>query len=224
MAGLTLVSALLRLAPTLFYLENCYLHEWMFYRFAFAGMVGTIAVTLLCATIVSEHVSALTLMRYERYGAATRGLWRYETLKTFMGVSTVLFGMNFLPNWPGVRELLSTGHVTIHWSRVMLGAFFAINLAQVLGTLCTLRSSAPSTSASPLCTPRPPTPVKARDLRPLRLRIRRSPREGDQALGRGKGILSRAAGSKRSKPFWPEPRSSPAELWSSGAARGRILP
>ena len=36
MAGLTLVSALLMLAPTLFYLENRYLHEWMFYRFAFA--------------------------------------------------------------------------------------------------------------------------------------------------------------------------------------------
>jgi glycosyltransferase involved in cell wall biosynthesis len=139
MTILTFVATLLMLPPTLFYLENRHLHEWMFYRFAFAGMLGTIAVTLLCATIVSEHVSALALLRYDRFGAATRGLWRYETLKAFAGVSTVLFGVGLLLNWPGARELLSSGHVTIHWSRVMLGAFFAINLAQIVGTLCTLK-------------------------------------------------------------------------------------
>lgn len=130
---------LLMIQPVGTYLSTRRLEEWMFYRCAFAGMLGTIAVTMLCATIVSEHVSALTLLRYERFGASTRGLWRYENLKRLVGLSAVLWAAAFLLNLDGIRDLLTTGHVTLHWSRVMLGAFITINLAQFLAALCTVK-------------------------------------------------------------------------------------
>jgi glycosyltransferase involved in cell wall biosynthesis len=135
--GLAGVSIMVR--PTGFYLANGRLEEWMFYRFAFAGMLGTIAVTALCATIVSEHVSALTLLRYERFGSRTRGLWRYENLRLLAVAAGLLWLVGAFLNLGGLRELMTTGHVSLHWSRVMLGAFFSINLAQMIGALCSVK-------------------------------------------------------------------------------------
>ena len=76
---LVLTASLLMIRPTLFYLENARLEEWMFYRFAFAGMLGTFVVTLLCATIVVEHATALTLMQHERVRGHARGLCATKT-------------------------------------------------------------------------------------------------------------------------------------------------
>ncbi len=125
--------------PVRFFITHGRLEEWMLYRVAFAGMLGTIGVTLLCATIVSEHVSALALMRYGRFTPRTRGLWRYETLGILMSVALGLWIVAVGLNLRGVRELLTSGHVTLHWSRVLVGAYFSINFAQLLATFCTLK-------------------------------------------------------------------------------------
>lgn len=139
MALLGLACGALMLNPIAFYLGSRHLEDWMIYRFALTGMLGTIGIVLLCSTIVSEHVAALALMRYGRFGPGTRGLWRYETLKfctlAALGVWLVALALNF----QGIRELLGTGHVTLHWSRVLVGAFCSISLAIFFGTLCTLK-------------------------------------------------------------------------------------
>lgn len=138
-ALLVLAAVLLMIRPTVFYVSHHRLQEWMFYRFAFVGMIGTIAVTLLCLTIVVEHVVALTLLRYERFRLAARGLWRYETLQMLVAAGSVLWLVAAFLNVAGLKELLSTGHVTMHWSRVLMGAFFSVNLAQLVGVLCALK-------------------------------------------------------------------------------------
>jgi glycosyltransferase involved in cell wall biosynthesis len=125
--------------PTLFYLRHRSLEEWMFYRFVLVGVLETVVVIALCATIVTEHVVALTLLRYERFGIRARGLWRYETLRVLTGVAGVLLLFGAWLNWSGVVQLLTTGHVTLHWSRVVLGAFIGINFTLVVATLCTLK-------------------------------------------------------------------------------------
>lgn len=139
MTALAVVSVLLMHQPTMFYLHHRRLEEWMFYRFAFAGMLGTMLVITLCATIISEHVVALTLMRYGAFGARTRGLWRYETLKLLVGVTGLLCIVGVCLNWSGALELFATSHVTLHWSRVMVGAFVGITFTLVAATLCTLK-------------------------------------------------------------------------------------
>jgi hypothetical protein len=139
MLVLAAVGAGLMVEPTLFYLHHRSLEEWMFYRFLLVGVLGTVVIIALCATIVTEHVVALTLLRYERFGARSRGLWRYQTLKTLVKVAGVLLLVGAWLNWRGVEELFTTGHVTLHWSRVVVGAFIGIDFALVFSTFCSLK-------------------------------------------------------------------------------------
>ncbi len=134
-----LVSLLLVLAPADLYLAQRRLEEWMFYRLALSGMLATMAVSILCGTIVTEHVSALALMRYEGFDPKTRGLWRYEFLKTLLWVTLAagLIGLGL--NWSGFREYFATGQVHLHWSRVLLGALAGINFTTVAVTLAMLK-------------------------------------------------------------------------------------
>lgn len=134
-----LVSLLLVLVPADLYLAQRRLEEWMFYRLALSGMLATMAVSILCGTIVTEHVSALALMRYEGFDPKTRGLWRYEFLKTLLWVTLAagLIGLGL--NWSGFREYFATGQVHLHWSRVLLGALAGINFTTVAVTLAMLK-------------------------------------------------------------------------------------
>jgi len=139
MLALAVASAALLARPTLFYVAHARLEEWMFYRIALALTLSTIALVLLCATIVGEHVSALTHLRYESFGPDTRGLWRYENLRALAVAGLVLALVGALLNVEGVRQLLTSGRVTLHWSRVMLGAFFGVNLAVLASAVGTLK-------------------------------------------------------------------------------------
>ena len=139
MAILGTIAAALMLRPALSYLRNGSLEEGMFYRVALVGMLGTVCVIALCSTIVSEHVAALTLMRYERFSPRTRGLWRYETLRTLVAVAGLFLLGGVALNSTGLIDLVTTGHVTLHWSRVMVGYFLGINFTVLTATLCTLK-------------------------------------------------------------------------------------
>jgi glycosyltransferase involved in cell wall biosynthesis len=131
-ALLGLAAAVLVAEPALFYLANGRLLEWMFYRIALSLTGSTVALVILCTTIVSEHVSALTHLRYERFSPGTRGLWRYENLRALGWLGLALGLAAAALNVEGLRQLMTTGHVTLHWSRVMLGAFFGIDVAVLL--------------------------------------------------------------------------------------------
>jgi len=139
MAIVAAASAAVVAGPALFYLRNRRLEEWMFYRVSLAGMLVTIAVSILCATVIAEHTIALTLHRYGRFRQATRGLWRYETLRLLVLVGCALWVVGAALNIEGVVDLLTRGQVELHWSRVMLGAFLTIHIAQLVGTLCVLK-------------------------------------------------------------------------------------
>jgi glycosyltransferase involved in cell wall biosynthesis len=137
--ALSALAAMVMVAPTVFYLRHARLEEWMFYRFAFAGTIGTMAVVVLCATVVVEHVSALTFLRYSEFGPRTRGLWRYENLRALLLVAAMLGAGGLWLNWEGGVQLLTTGHVTLHWSRVVVGGFFGVNLMLLLSAFGTIR-------------------------------------------------------------------------------------
>jgi hypothetical protein len=137
--ALATLATLVMVSPALFYLRHARLEEWMFYRFAFACTIGTMAVVVLCATVVVEHVSALAFLRYSDFGPRTRGLWRYENLRALLVVAAALGLGGLWLNWDGGVQLLTTGHVTLHWSRVMVGGFFGVNLVLLLSAFATIR-------------------------------------------------------------------------------------
>jgi glycosyltransferase involved in cell wall biosynthesis len=131
-------AAAVMTTPTVFYVTHARLEEWMFYRFALAGLLGMIASSLLCATIVTEHVSALTLMQYRDFGSRTRGLWRYENLRLLFATALLLALIGVWLNAPGFVDILKTGHTDVHWSRVMAGVFSGLLLVQLAITLGSL--------------------------------------------------------------------------------------
>lgn len=139
LAVLTLAALALIAQPALFYAEHARLEEWMIYRILLSATLGTLAVTTLCLTVVTEHVSALTLMKYRALRDAARGPFRLENLRWVAVLGGLVWVVGLVLNLEGLGELLSTGEVEMHWSRAMFGAFATINLAQLVGTLATLR-------------------------------------------------------------------------------------
>ena len=81
----------------------------------------------------------MTHLRYDRFGERSRGLWRYENLRGLTIAAAALWLVGAVLVLPGALELLTTGHVTLHWSRVMVGAFFTIALAQLVATWMTVK-------------------------------------------------------------------------------------
>ena len=137
-AGGAAAAALLS-GPSVFYVMHGELEEWMFYRITLALTLSTMALSLLCSTIIAEHVSALARFGYHEFEPETRGVWRYQTLQVLVGIVTGLGVVGVLLNVEGVRQFLSSGQVTLHWSRVILGAFFGINLVLLMSTLGVLK-------------------------------------------------------------------------------------
>lgn len=118
-----LFSALLGAYPVEFYLRESRLEEWMIYRFVVCFLLGTAAFILLSAGTIAHKIviadpRAKTIPRF--WPAALERLYAGWPLAIFCGVT--LFASVALV-WPGIVELVTTGHVSIHWSRVLVAAF-----------------------------------------------------------------------------------------------------
>ena len=117
------ISTLLAMYPVEFYIENRYVHEWMIYRFVLCFLLGSVGFLFLCAAAVAQHMASLR--RKQRsgdpfWGAASATLFRGKTLWVFTALAVVLSVMLV---WPGIVQYVSTGQVTLHWSRVIVAAF-----------------------------------------------------------------------------------------------------
>jgi glycosyltransferase involved in cell wall biosynthesis len=123
MAFLLLAAAvLLSLNPLEFYAANARFEEWMIYRFLVAFLLSAAGTGALVAGAVVSRMSQLVLER----GPAT--FWQSLLVGVFRGPAVVVLVLflsctSVLLVWPGVREYLATGHVTLHWSRVVVSAF-----------------------------------------------------------------------------------------------------
>jgi glycosyltransferase involved in cell wall biosynthesis len=117
------VSALLAMYPVEFYIKNRFVHEWMIYRFVVCFLMGSVGFLFLCAGAVAQHMASLRRSRRAAepfWGAAIASLFRGKTLWVSTGFATIV---SLLLVWPGVVEYVTTSHVTLHWSRVIVAAF-----------------------------------------------------------------------------------------------------
>ena len=121
---------LLTARPTEFYVEHGQLEEWMLYRFVVCYLLGTLAQLLLLATALTHHMARFSRRRPEAltfWPAAVEQLFRGPALAVML-VLFVVISLLFL--WPGIVEYGQTGRITLHWSRLLAGAFSLFSLFQ----------------------------------------------------------------------------------------------
>jgi glycosyltransferase involved in cell wall biosynthesis len=115
--------ALLAAYPVEFYLQNGRLEEWMIYRFVVCYLLGSFGLMLLLATALTYQMAVFGPRR-----RSARAFWPFIVASVMRGwlllgilVSFLVLSGLFL--WPAIVEYGATGHVTLHWSRLMGGAF-----------------------------------------------------------------------------------------------------
>lgn len=139
LALLALGSAtLLSLGPVGFYISHRQIEEWMIYRFVVAFLLGSAGIMALGVAALVSQMSELALPRRQP------SAWFAFLVRWFRGVrvivlATLLAVASIVLVWPGLLEYLRTGHVTMHWSRVMVGAFGLLVAFQAVLTGVLLR-------------------------------------------------------------------------------------
>ncbi|WP_339733056.1 glycosyltransferase [uncultured Gimesia sp.] len=123
---------LLAAYPTEFYFQHRRLEEWMIYRFVVCQLVGSLGMMLLLASALTNRMAQFSARREESVGfwsSIVVSLFTGKPLAVIVGLFTFL-GIGFL--WPGIVEFVTTGTITLHWSRLIAGAFTLFTVMQTL--------------------------------------------------------------------------------------------
>lgn len=168
-AACFLVATLMAAYPIEFYLREQHLEEWMIYRFIACSLLGSAGFILLAAGTLAHR---FVMVSGGRRSAPRFWPSVFELLFggwTFVAFVTSVVAVSVLLVASGIIEYLTTGHVTLHWSRVMVAAFgfLVAFIASVTATL--LQVFAVRTRSEDVLTPIAPSPQSARTERPLPL-------------------------------------------------------
>ncbi|WP_278445500.1 glycosyltransferase family 2 protein [Gimesia maris] len=126
-----LMILILAAYPTEFYFQNHRLEEWMIYRFVVCQFLGSFGITLLLASTLSNRMAQMSSRRADSVGfwsSVVTSLFTGKPLVVIAGILTSL-GVGFL--WPGIVEFISSGKITLHWSRLIAGAFTLFTVLQI---------------------------------------------------------------------------------------------
>ncbi len=128
-----LTTFVLGVYPIEFYLKNGRVEEWMIYRFMACFLVGSLSLLLLLATALTNQMAYLGSRRPQAeafWSSLCTGVLRRGWLVA--GLALCLLGGATILLWPGVVELVATGSVTLHWSRLLTGAFALFSVGHLL--------------------------------------------------------------------------------------------
>ena len=132
-AGLCLIGLLVVAAsPAEFYLKHRRLEEWVIYRFVVGYFLGSCALLLVLATALANKMSYLGPRRQQSVPIYSHLL---STLLRGWGITVLVLGLVTLGLfllWPGIVEFVRTGHITLHWSRLLAGAFALFSAVQTV--------------------------------------------------------------------------------------------
>lgn len=134
-----LLTLLLGAYPTEFYWQHRRVEEWMIYRFMACFLLGSAGFLLVCAAALSNRMSQFGPRRRSGesfWSAAASALFvgwpLYVVVATALGASVAVL-------WPGIVEYAATATVTMHWSRLVVGAFGLLLAFQALVTAVLLQ-------------------------------------------------------------------------------------
>lgn len=121
---------LLAVNPVEHYLEHHEVKEWMLYRLVVCTVLGSSGLLFLLATAFANRVAFMSRRR-----ADANTFWAAVVSRVFKGrllwavlLAQVVMAIGLL--WPGMTEYVSTGHITLHWSRLLAGAFVTFSVVQ----------------------------------------------------------------------------------------------
>jgi len=111
--------------PTIHYLENRSVADWMIYRFVVSNLSGISACLLFCASYLSQRAVDISLMRYKpmekgrtfnflKVFFSSSFFWFVPILFVFLGCTLV---------FKSLMELYITGATFEHWSRFIVMSF-----------------------------------------------------------------------------------------------------
>ena len=126
------VAVLFSVYPVEFYLRERMLEEWMIYRLITVMMCYLVVSMLLSASVLTERFVAVTRGSRRSPGFSFGLAHRFVTPKALMFVSMALLIVSITLNFEVARQYLATGHIGVHWSRVLVGGFLmsaAVHLA-----------------------------------------------------------------------------------------------
>src|SRR5262249_30723884 len=127
-----IIAALFALYPAEFYLRYHRLEEFMIYRFVVCYILGSFGLTLLLATALTSRMESFGPRR-----AGATAFWpaviaRILSGKSLCVVLGLLLAATLFFLWPGIVEYWTTRTVTLHWSRLIAGAFSLFSALQTL--------------------------------------------------------------------------------------------
>ncbi|HZZ78379.1 MAG TPA: glycosyltransferase family 2 protein, partial [Gemmataceae bacterium] len=117
-----LVGSAWVLYPVEFYLRNQRLEEWMIYRVLLASFLFSGSFVLHTAGSVADHLVSLL------WKSSGKTFWSHLSDKllsqrSLYGLSAFAVLSGSILVWPGVHQYIASGHVTLHWSRVIACLF-----------------------------------------------------------------------------------------------------
>lgn len=117
-------TVLLMVTPVVGYLRQRAVAEWMIYRFVVSQLLGTVAFLLLGANYLSGRIVELWRGRSRPPSALARVFGKLLRGTPGWSIVALLLVAALALVAPGLRDLVTTGHVTLHWSRFVAMAFF----------------------------------------------------------------------------------------------------
>jgi glycosyltransferase involved in cell wall biosynthesis len=126
-----LTGAALMLMPTVFYMRNGRVEEWMIYRFLLAGLLGQLGVLFWGLSSIASRAVEVAIQEEIQFRA--RPAFSLIRTPIFWIAALVMLVAAATLVWPGVIQLYSTGHTDLHWSRFVVSSMlvFLIGLLSV---------------------------------------------------------------------------------------------
>jgi hypothetical protein len=98
----------------------------MNYRVLAAFLLGTATAILASAAVVAEQIAAIAHGRAVARSGVTGFVGGFFGRRAALASSALLFAVAVAVCWPGIVEYVTTAHVQMHWSRVVLSSLLSI--------------------------------------------------------------------------------------------------
>lgn len=128
-------ALLLGSGPSLHWLRHGALEEWMIYRVLAALLLGMGAALFASSAVVADQIASIAHGRPATRSGVTGLLARLFGRRTAVVTAALLMATAFAVSAPGIVEYVTTAHVHMHWSRVMLSSLLTVLALTIATTL-----------------------------------------------------------------------------------------
>lgn len=135
--GLVCIAVMVALAfyPIEMWLRTGMLQEDMIYRLLFCTLAGSVAATFISGAMLSGQLQQLWDKRPRTISFVADSLDRFYSLPCVAAIVAISIVLCGLLVGEGVWTRLTAGHVSLHWSRVVLAGLITFSVCQMLVTV-----------------------------------------------------------------------------------------